>query len=268
MQRNKKQVGFSLIETMFALAVIAVIMLGGVSLYQQHLKTMRVQKTALQMQLILQAAQAYYTQNTSWPVSLNDLVDANYLSDRFRETASETSPFGTKYTIVQPDENRNNPNGLFTLALETNPSVHGNEGQLVANRLPMAQYLPSGVVQTSVNHIPIAGGGEQGDTIIKRIVTLTHNESKVIDKPNCPSDYSAKLYTSLNQLKPAQFNGNSSMIREVRVSTVDVPGEDQWRTELVVDSQAGLGEGDVVAIAYCERNPAVTAINKSEELRF
>jgi len=71
MTRNViKTAGFTLIELMLVIAIMALITSFGVMMVRKHAESERLNKTALQMQGILQAAMAYDVDQDDWPDEL------------------------------------------------------------------------------------------------------------------------------------------------------------------------------------------------------
>jgi prepilin-type N-terminal cleavage/methylation domain-containing protein len=62
-----KQRGFTLIEILLVLVLVAALAAAGIAAYQVQQRNFKVEKTALQMQLWLQAGQAYYADCGVWP---------------------------------------------------------------------------------------------------------------------------------------------------------------------------------------------------------
>lgn len=61
------QYGFTLIELVLVMVIVSAIILMATSYMVQKGENLRVDKTALQMQMILNAAMAYYVANGAWP---------------------------------------------------------------------------------------------------------------------------------------------------------------------------------------------------------
>src|SRR3989338_334693 len=68
MKRNLQ--GFTLLEMLLVLALVALIATSGLAAYQQRITRFKVEQTALQIQTIIEAAQAYNAANPAgWPTS-------------------------------------------------------------------------------------------------------------------------------------------------------------------------------------------------------
>ncbi len=67
MHRHQRLKGFTLVELLFLVAVIGVIAAMIMNSYQQRANNLKVEKTALQMQQILQAGLNYFKDNGCWP---------------------------------------------------------------------------------------------------------------------------------------------------------------------------------------------------------
>lgn len=59
--------GFTLLEMLLVMVIVSVIILMGTNYMQQKAQSLRIDRTAYQMQYILNAALAYYVANGTWP---------------------------------------------------------------------------------------------------------------------------------------------------------------------------------------------------------
>lgn len=69
MKNKSKFLGFTLIELLFVIAIASVLVSLGLTMVKQRGQQAKVEKTALQMQQLMQAGMAYYVDNHCWPVS-------------------------------------------------------------------------------------------------------------------------------------------------------------------------------------------------------
>ena len=67
---NCKKHGFTLIELLLVIVILGVLTTLALAMYQRHAANFKIQKTAAQMQALLQAAADYYADNGCWPNSL------------------------------------------------------------------------------------------------------------------------------------------------------------------------------------------------------
>ena len=136
---------FTLIEMMLVIAVIAIIASFSLMMYQKTAETARIDKAALEMQHILEAALAYNVDKKHWPKANN----ANDCSS----TSPDVSDFFVKHYIPNQDarssygsyfcwsvvdgENDDNSQRLFWVAMKV-PKNHKALADRLAARLPNA----------------------------------------------------------------------------------------------------------------------------------
>jgi prepilin-type N-terminal cleavage/methylation domain-containing protein len=106
MQRKYRQsIGFTLIELLFVIAILGVLASLGVSMMQKRTENFKVQRTALQMQHILQAGMSWNVDNNGdWP-DCGDTKDNN--SDFYKNYIGDniiTVPWGTEYHWCRTDK--------------------------------------------------------------------------------------------------------------------------------------------------------------------
>lgn len=129
--------GFTLIEILLVLAIIAMLIYLGIGYYQQHLISSRIDKASLQMQQILNAGLAYYLANGEWPADLGTLQNpkAPYLPSTI------ISPFLTNsYTVFYDKQSPT----LLSVSLKI--SAANNSAALaesIAGKLPLAYTTTS-----------------------------------------------------------------------------------------------------------------------------
>ena len=198
--------GFTLIEILFVIAIMAVVAGLSLSFYQQTTVSSKVSKTALQMQQILQAASAYYIANQNqaqpWPTSIDQ---KNPDFQVYLPIGSTTSPWGSAY----PPYSANPPfvdgaynNKLFQVSV-TVPST------AIAERI--AGILPSGqATDTTV----ISQVGIPGQTIVPPPPTPAYTIAKVGLATsgtqisfNCPTNTNACVYPATTEVHNVYAGG-------------------------------------------------------------
>jgi prepilin-type N-terminal cleavage/methylation domain-containing protein len=85
--------GFSLIEMLLVLVIISAIIVMGMNYAQQKAQSMRIDRTVMQIQSILNAAQAYFVDHGQWTTGGNVLMDDHYLPNN-----AFNSPWGSVTT--------------------------------------------------------------------------------------------------------------------------------------------------------------------------
>lgn len=99
MQQFKKISAFTLIELLFIVVIFGIVLALVTSSYQQRTLNVKIEKTALEMQQITQAALAFYTDNNRWPNQQTDqALFSSYLPGN---TVNPINPWGKAY-IYQP----------------------------------------------------------------------------------------------------------------------------------------------------------------------
>lgn len=116
-QSLQRSQGFSLIEMMFVIVIIAIITVTTVDIMRSRLSSALIRKTASQMELILQAESAYYSdhQNTI-PTQFSDLQP--YLT-----LTSDANPWGSPYTLTPPANTSPNTLTVTTTVPNTNVAL-------------------------------------------------------------------------------------------------------------------------------------------------
>lgn len=84
--------GFSLIEVFLVLAIIAVLLMLGLTMAQKYAQEVAVKKTATQLKQVLEAGLNYYRDNNNWPICPPDLNFKKYL-----EFEAFKNPWGNDY---------------------------------------------------------------------------------------------------------------------------------------------------------------------------
>jgi prepilin-type N-terminal cleavage/methylation domain-containing protein len=140
--------GFTLIEMLLVMAVIAAIVVGIATYSQQKMSQLRQDRAVLQIQQILNAGLAFYLNNTTWPTSMADdlqgdgtvALPGGYLPGP-SNLVKIVSPWAGKYYIGHTTST-NAPNALFAVcttidAGTATPTI----AQILAGRLPMAYVV-------------------------------------------------------------------------------------------------------------------------------
>jgi type II secretory pathway pseudopilin PulG len=139
---NKQQSGVTLLEIILVLVVMSAILIMSIGYLQQRTNGMRIDRTATQMQEILNAGMAYHVTTGQWPYDISQLLIAGFL------TSTPISPWaGVFYSITHDDKN------LYvytTITLATNGAA-GVNAKVIAGKLPFA-YISNGIAPA-----PVAG---------------------------------------------------------------------------------------------------------------
>lgn len=82
--------GFTLIEMMLVMVIIAIILYASIGYMQQRTQALRIDRTVVTMQQVLNAALAYYVVNGTWPANIGTLQTGKFLPN----TGRITNPWG------------------------------------------------------------------------------------------------------------------------------------------------------------------------------
>jgi|GEM_PF-6558409 len=130
--------GFSLVEMMFVIVIIGIITAITVNILKDRLSSGLLEKTASQMELILQAQSAYYTDQNQPAQNLSDL--SAYLT----MPSNTENPWGSPYVLGPP---LGSTSGMLTLTTQT-PSQQ--IAQELAGLLPGSTVIQNTSVMISV----------------------------------------------------------------------------------------------------------------------
>ena len=139
--------GFSLFELLLVTVIIGAVINIGVYYFQERAFREGLDNTSVQMQLILNAAAAYYVDNTAWPPSLACLQGQSGCTKIYLG-APPHNPYNANFTTaaVYP----------FYVVSVTLPFVNAAQGagaaRVLAGKLPMA--TASGSTVTAYQNVP------------------------------------------------------------------------------------------------------------------
>lgn len=200
MTLRKRKSAFTLIEVLLVLALSSAIAVGALSMYRKRTVQIKIEKTALQIQQWLQAAQLYHVKNHQWPED----SDKTRLLQWYLPTHSLKNPWGYPFEIeavdVEDEDGETNPN-VFRVITEV-PGDYFFKPSMIAQRI--AALLPN----AGVKNLPMAkvekvyaevttpqgqGAGREGLNIIS---------INYIDLPNIVTDKAADGMVSI--AKPSE----------------------------------------------------------------
>lgn len=224
MQNMKRVKGFSLIEMLLVSVIILMVLYGAMSYYQQKAQTTRVDRTAAQMQQILNAAMSYYVMNGKWPLDLQCLQGINPDTSCGNQYLPKllVSPWGGGDYITA--STKTNFYVFTTVTTQSSSTVAGATAGSISGLLPNAytstdagspgtppaegSNCSSGTTCTVVASVNIPGDNLNNAKAVN-FAGLYHNGS-CIPVPTCPVD----------PIDPTQ-----SMVPQVFVAPVSVSGK-------------------------------------------
>ena len=156
MQRINKPQGFTLIELLLVIVIVSTLVYMGVTYIQQQTEYTRINRTAYQLQQIMNASLAYYVVNNNWPPSwgsspagVSCLVggSASPCNVQYLTTNIQTSPFNTGYCSSQYGTN-SYYTGLQVTA--TSLQTAQADANMLAGMLPLAYVSSSSPCSATV----------------------------------------------------------------------------------------------------------------------
>lgn len=211
-----KATGFTMLEILLVLVIVAGILMVGMNYYQQQMQAFRNDKTAAQMQQILNAGMAYYVANGAWPEDLLCLqgdtarteCTQQYLPTNLRSGWNQT------YRIESTSSN------LYVttpIPAATAASAFAN-ATIIAGRLPLGYTAndvtgtvpyPAAACSTKtcnvVASVNIPGQNLSNATAVN-FAGLYH-QGACIPVPKCPVDKSGTTMTPQVIVVPVQVGG-------------------------------------------------------------
>lgn len=199
--------GFSLIEVMLLLAIMASVLMVGMCNYEIEVRNFKVDKTALQLQQWLEAAMAYYVDHQQWPQGTEQQPLRTLISTGYLPAASGTTdtpihnPWGNDYA-AQSVISASNPNGYFEVSTNIPVTVphYQQIATAIAARMPFASHpAQTGAVITQVT-IPGQASNIASNIPIKWIGYLDSDHPQLpanIDL-TCPNGAHAQVAVAFN----------------------------------------------------------------------
>jgi len=224
MIRKIAQKGFTLLELMLVIALIGVIMVFSLSIYQQQSVNFKVDKTALQMQAWLEAARTFYTNCGQWPGTVDGTYNSidqlrGYTDDgkgnltpvitcngkdsdkrsgvSYISSSMLMSPWNTAYQLYLPDSPNNPYNSqggttkLFVVSTGVVNAIPNLTAILnrIAGRLPNSNaypFPPAATPSQAIAGILPSGPGSGGNSGVMFIKVMLVSSNDIILKPGAP----------------------------------------------------------------------------------
>lgn len=94
--------GFSMIEMMVVLIIIAVLIAGGIKFYLGYIENARVTKAKAQISIMQAALDAYYAEQGKYPADNAGLLNAGIATTANPKEIEALDPWGENYEYVTP----------------------------------------------------------------------------------------------------------------------------------------------------------------------
>ncbi|NLZ54550.1 MAG: prepilin-type N-terminal cleavage/methylation domain-containing protein [Thermoanaerobacteraceae bacterium] len=122
--------GFSMIEMMVVLSIIAVLMAGGIKFYLGYIENSRVTKAKAQISTMQAALDAYYAEQSEYPADKAGLLNAG-IAAKDNSTFEATDPWGEPYKY---EVKKVNQSAYAYVVYTGNDKVQGQSNTYVVGR--------------------------------------------------------------------------------------------------------------------------------------
>jgi type II secretory pathway pseudopilin PulG len=196
----RKMIGVTMLEMLLVLAIIGTVMAMIIGFIQQRTDELRRDRTAMQMQMVLNAGLEFYINSnlgpaSTWPASIDDLRPT-YLPSTANWRGN--NPWGQPYT-AQPINNQAQFEVSTEIPGSTSDAATAN-AQAIAGRLPLASI--------SLPHDCAGGGGTMCVTLSAQVAIPGQNLNNAravnfgsvysvngcVPKPVCPLNMTPEIF--------------------------------------------------------------------------
>lgn len=203
--RAHHQKGFTLVEILLVMVIIASLIVAGTTYVTQKAESLRVDRTALQMQYILNAGLAYYVANGTWPgtntifyntsTTSSSPLQPNYLPATPIPNPWGLDPSGYWHSYNSGFPATTPPNVFQVIVYVGTTAREQARGNIIAGKLPMGYYDTSGYVVSYVN-IP---GQDLNNATAINFAGLYHHGA-CVPVPTCPNTTAGGATTTSPQI--------------------------------------------------------------------
>lgn len=271
--KNKKNFGFTLIELLFVIAIIGVVFSIGLSLTRGKAEQFKIEKTALQMEQILQGAMAFYVDNGCWPNMKTGKCKDIINFDPYLPVGGNRDPWGNMYVFAAPPDAPNKFRVTDTLGAG---APWGNIVERIAALLPNAAAITTDGKKVVYAEVAIPGvANNNSDTIklmgIDEFLCNKDTSSKTINFANadCPSGWHSNVlaftadYTVMVNKHDIENNPSKGAIYVKGATRVDLAADmKSWVVSCSVGEFFNEGDGipqkkgtaRVIIFEVCKKN--------------
>lgn len=212
MKRVEKNNGFTLLEVMFVIIILSVTSLFTIKFVAQRDKVLKVQRTAIEMQNIQQAAAAYYLENNQWPQKLNQLLATDdTLTDGILHPTAKCSeylmPGGADYDpLICGDR------PIYQIQAQDLGNLHDSKYLEVFVEVPTAEIarqiaamLPDSYTKLNMVYSSVSRPGYQEPdrhSLLIRSISMQYANKNGVDipKPKCPEGWKQKVAAGISMI--------------------------------------------------------------------
>lgn len=275
------QQGYTLLEVMLAIVIIASISVFSMSIFQQQSMNSQIDRVGLQVQQWLEAAKAYYVDNNAWPDGYSSantdctttgkdptvsLLEGNCgpaPRKQYIQAGLEQNAWGQAFRLLPPSQQANPGSVMFQVESPVpltlkNPII---TAQRLASKLPNAIVVSdAGSVGTlAAMTIPGSASVTGGNIVIQSITSFTCSRSgvicKTINKPVCTGNLQPNIYLSLQGFNSAKDDSSTSTIGPVTLTAIETLDQKAWQIRLNILGPQLVHAGAVLAMITCEVPP-------------
>jgi prepilin-type N-terminal cleavage/methylation domain-containing protein len=306
MKQLTKQLGFTLIELMLVVAIIAAISVIGVNAYRQQLSNFQVDKAALQMQQWMEGAAAFYVDCGQWPgvpgstskdltaiaqlegkdwsgnpvVTCNGKTGAPSGVTYVAAGSMDKSPWGGGYSLCAAEDispTCNNPTKNFQVSIT---APNNQIAQQVAARLPSTDPVGSGTTVTAYIGIPSQGSGKAGAILSVSDYCQGNVPNKSPSNPipippasSCPAGTKPTLHLALRDFLSTGGEYQSGILQNPNIINgvqpdVGISPSNTWTPTLSVYGTTGTQNTNYCMLAIVSCDPVSPATNATSKLPF
>ncbi len=225
MRKQITMKGFTLIEILMVLVVVSILVWSSVAYFQQRAQQMRVDRTTMDMQQILNAALSYYIANGSWPPSpsLDCLQGVSPCSTKYLPSNLKSAWDGSLYKTAANAQ-------LFYVYVQV--TTKGDHAQGIANTIAGSLPLSYTTYSSSApvnNTVPTSGTtcANQKSCVVVGSVNIPgqnlnnarsvnfaglYHHGGCIPVPQCPVDAKGNTMTPQVMVVPVSVSGVNNTI--------------------------------------------------------